>query len=135
MTIATSLQGLDNFIAYLAAALLAEALFLFLYTLITPHREWPLIKEGNKAAAIGLGGAMIGFTLPLASAIAHSVSFVDMAIWAAVAVVVQIIVFALLSLALRGLAQRIKEGNVAVGIASAATSIAVGMLNAASLTY
>ena len=42
------------------------------------------------AAALNLGGAILGFCLPLASTIAHSVSIADVAMWALVALVVQI---------------------------------------------
>lgn len=135
MDIAYSLQGLGNFLAYFVAALLAETVFLTLYMAVTPLREAALIRSGNCAAAASLGGAAIGFTLPLASAIANSVSFLDMVVWSVVALVVQLAVFLGASLAFRGLSQRIVEGNVATGLALAATSIAIGVLNAASMTY
>ena len=66
----TSLQGLGSFLAYFGAAVLAEAVFLALYMRVTPHDEAKLIGAGNAAAAISLGGAMLGFTLPVASAVA-----------------------------------------------------------------
>ena len=135
MDIAYSLQGLGRFLLYFAAAVVAEAVFVVLYMAITPHREAALIKAGNTAAAASLGGAMLGFTLPVASAVANSVSLLDMAVWSAVALVVQLAVFLLASLFLRGLARRIEDGNVAAGVTLAAASLAIGVLNAASMTY
>lgn len=128
-------DSLGNFLIYFGAALLAEAIFVALYMAITPHHEAKLIKEGNVAASISLAGAVIGFTLPLASVIIHSVSLLDMVIWSAVALVVQVVVFVAASLLLRGLSRRIESGNVAAGTTVAAASLAIGIVNAASMSY
>ena len=133
MDIMLSLQGLGNFLAYFAIALIAEAVFVWLYMLVTPHHEAALIKNGNTAAAVSLGGAVIGFTLPLGSAVIGSIF--DMAIWAFIALVVQVIVFLIASRILRGLSARIESGDMAAGITLAAASVAIGILNAASMTY
>jgi uncharacterized membrane protein YjfL (UPF0719 family) len=58
-----------------------------------PYREIALIREGNAAAAASLSGAILGFVLPLASAITHSVSLLDMAVWGLIALVVQLLVY------------------------------------------
>ena len=44
------------------------------------------------AAALSIVGAFLGFCAPLASTIAHSVSILDVVIWAVVALIVQILV-------------------------------------------
>ena len=135
MDIMLSLQGLGSFLAYFAIALVAEAVFVWLYMLVTPHHEAALIKNGNTAAAVSLAGAVIGFTLPLGSAVIGSISLFDMAIWALIALIVQIIVFLVASRILRGLSARIESGDLAAGITLAAASVAIGILNAASMTY
>ena len=83
-----SLSGLPAFLSYFATAIGLLALFLAVYVFITPYREITLIREGNAAAAASLGGAVLGFVLPLASAITHSVSLPDMAVWGLIALVV-----------------------------------------------
>ena len=130
-----SLEGLTGFLAYFVAALAAEAIFLTVYTLITPYSEMKLIRAGNAAAAVSLGGAVLGFTLPLASAIAHSVSFLDFTLWAGVALVVQLVAYFIVALALGGVARRIVDGDVAAGAALGTASLSVGILNAACMTY
>lgn len=135
MEITTSLQGIGSFLIYFAAAVIAEAIFVILYMAVTPHREVTLIKTGNAAAAVSLGGAVLGFTLPLASAIAHSVSLLDMAVWSAVALIVQISLFLVIRAVVRELSRHIEDGNLAAGVTLATASIAVGVLNAASMTY
>ena len=135
MDITSSLQGFGSFAIYLAAAVAAEVVFVILYMAVTPHREVTLIKAGNAAAAVSLGGAVLGFTLPLASAIAHSVSLLDMAVWSAVALGVQLALFLLATVVLRALSRHIEDGNLAAGITLAAASITIGLLNAACMTY
>ena len=85
-----SFAGFDDFLAYLAVSLALLAAFLAVYVRVTPHREIALIRQGNLAAAFSLSGAVLGFIVPLASAVKHSVSLVDMALWGAVALVVQV---------------------------------------------
>jgi putative membrane protein len=95
----------------------------------------PLIREGNVAAAISFAGALIGFVLPLASAISHSVNLLDMLAWALIALVAQIIVYAVVARIVHHFAQAIEGGRTAPATLLATVAIAVGLLNAAALTY
>jgi putative membrane protein len=132
-----SLSGLLNFGLYFTLSLVLLLVFKFAYTLVTPHDEWKLVKEQhNVAAALGLVGAIIGFALALGSAASHSVSLVDFLIWALVALVAQTIAFALVRfLLMPRLVQRITDNEIPAGIILGGTSIAVGILNAACMTY
>ncbi len=130
-----SLAGLPAFLSYFAAAIGLLALFLLTYILITPYREIALIREGNPAAAASLSGAILGFVLPLASAIAHSVGLLDMAVWGSIALVVQLLVYFAARLLLPDLARDIPAGKVATGVFLGALSLAIGALNAACMTY
>ncbi len=130
-----SVRYLDDFLIYFAISLALFAAFMFIYTRVTPLREIALIREGNAAAAVSFGGAMIGFSLPLASAVSYSVNLVDMLLFAVVATAVQLIAFFVARWILPGLPQSIEQGNLAKAIFLAALSIAVGSLNAAALVY
>jgi putative membrane protein len=129
------LVTLPNFALYFACALALTAGFLVVYTVITPHREWRLIRAGNVAASVSLGGALIGFVIPLASTIAHSVSLIDMLVWGSVAMVVQLLVFGAVRLAKPDLAELIEADRAAAATFLASVSVAVGILNAACMTY
>lgn len=87
------LQTLPNFLAYFASAIGLFGLFTSLYIRLTPYAEIQLIRQGNISAAVALVGTLLGFALPLASAIAHSVSIIDMLIWGVIAMLVQVLVF------------------------------------------
>jgi putative membrane protein len=102
---------------------------------VTPYREFALIREGNAAAAASLSGSLLGFVLPLASTVVHSVNLWDMAIWAAIALVVQILVFFVVRALLPDIVRHIPQGNVGSGVFLGAASLAAGIINAACLTY
>jgi putative membrane protein len=123
-----------GFISYILGAAILFALFQFIYTRITPHKEFELIRSGNVAAAIALGGAIIGFAIPASNVIAYSISLLDFVVWAVIAAFVQLLAFLMTSLVLKGTSERIKKGEIAAGIYVAAVAISVGMLNAACMT-
>jgi putative membrane protein len=135
MGIAMSLETFGSFLIYFAAALAAVAVFVVLYMAVTSHHEAALIRQGNTAAAISFAGALLGFTLPLASAIIHSVSLLDMLVWSTIALVVQLAVFLVVDRLLRQISRLIEQGNLAAGTTLAAVSVAIGIVNAASMTY
>jgi putative membrane protein len=130
-----SLSGFDDFLLYFGLSLVFVALFLAIYVRVTPYREIALIRQGNPAAAASLSGSLVGFVLPLASAVTHSVNPWDMALWAAIALLVQIAVYVAIRLLVPGIVRHIPEGKVGAGVFLGAVSLAAGILNAASLTY
>lgn len=134
-TVLESLSGLYAFLAYFAASAVLLVLFCTIYLRVTPYPELRLIKEGKTAPAISFGGAVIGFVLPLASAIAHSVSLGDMVLWALVALIVQVIVFLFLRVCFSGLVRDIGEDRMGAAIVVAVFSSAAGLLNAACMTW
>ncbi|HMW47424.1 MAG TPA: DUF350 domain-containing protein [Cellvibrionaceae bacterium] len=133
----TSLQGLVNFASYFFASITLLIIFSFVYVAITPHDEWKLVKqEKNIAAATGLAGALIGFAIALGSVVSNSVHLLDFVLWGVIALIAQLIAFALVRFVfMPELIQRIKDNEMSAGVILGATSIAVGVLNAACLTY
>ncbi|MDQ8028293.1 MAG: DUF350 domain-containing protein [Brevundimonas sp.] len=127
--------GATAFVAAFVVAILFFSAFKFIYQLITPYHERELIRRGNTAAAVALGGALIGYVLPLASALSHTVGLLEFAAWALLAGVIQIVAFIIVSRVLyRALADRIQTGDLAAGVYLASISIGVGLLNAACMT-
>lgn len=132
--IGASLNGLPWFLAYMATAVVLTLLYLVIYMWVTPHQEIKLIRENNMAAALAFAGSLIGFCLPLASAIAQSVALVDCVVWGVIALVVQIAIFFLVRLPVPKISERIENGETASGLWLGAASLAGGILNAASMT-
>ena len=128
-----SLTGLPAFLVYFCTAIFAVVVYLFVYTRITPHDEFKLIRDNDPAAAVALGLSLLGFTLPLVSAIAHSANVWDCLIWSAVALIVQIAVFFMVKIPVPNLSARIAAGEMASAIWLGLSSVAAGALNAASM--
>lgn len=130
-----SARGIDDFFVYLIASLVLLSLFTWIYIAITPYRELSLIREGNAAAAASLSGAVLGFAIPLAQSIAQTVNLAEMAMWALVALVVQLLVFFVVRRLIPNIGLDIPAGKIAPGVFLGAMSLATGLLNAACMTY
>lgn len=121
-------------VAFVAAGLFTVA-FKFVYQWATPYNERTLIREGNVAAALTLGAALIGYVLPLASALAHTFTLAEFASWALLAAVIQIVVFTIVRrFVMPDFSQRIVRGEMAAATYMASISVTVGVLNAACMT-
>ncbi len=131
----SNLFSLPAFVAYLAVGIVYFVAFIVAYIWITPQREIALIRDGNIAAAISLGGAAVGFVLPLASAIAHAVSLTDVALWGLVAWLVQLLAHFVLRLVFHDLRGRIEANTQSVALFVAIIAICIGAINAAAMTY
>ncbi|WJG08442.1 DUF350 domain-containing protein [Aliiglaciecola sp. LCG003] len=136
-TIMESFAGLTSFTIYFAVSIALLFVFKLAYTLVTPQDEWKLVKEErNTAAALGFGGAIVGFCIALAGAVSNSASLVDFAIWGFVALIAQVLAFLILRFTfMPKIAERIDNQEVSAGIMLASMSIGVGLLNAACMTY
>ena len=129
-----ALSELPWFLAFMATAMALTFFYVVIYMWVTPHDEIKLIRENNMAASLAFAGSLVGFCLPLASAIANSGTLVDVAIWGVVALLVQVAVFYLVCLPIPKISERIEKGEMASGLWLGATSLTGGLLNAASMT-
>ena len=83
-----------GFISFFFTAIALIIAFLYLYAIVTPYDDYKLIFEDNNiAAALGFGGAIIGVSIPLYSALVNSVSYTDFVIWGAIAILIQLIYY------------------------------------------
>ncbi|MEQ8247544.1 MAG: DUF350 domain-containing protein [Alphaproteobacteria bacterium] len=128
------LAGFPVFIAHFALTVALLVAGIAAYMAITPHRELSLLRAGNTAAAISLGAVVIGLGLTLGVSMANSVTLFDILVWGVVALVLQLGTFFVIDRLLRGLPQRIEEGQVASAIFLAASKLAVAIVTAAALT-
>src|SRR3954447_3761451 len=108
--------ALSFVLAFVAAGGFA-LIFKAIYQAITPHNEGALIRAGNPAAAVALGGAVIGYVIPLASALAHTGSLPEFIAWAALAGLIQIVAFwAVRRIVLPDVSARIERGEMAAAL-------------------
>ncbi len=128
------LPAIISYAIYLIAAAIMLGVFFFIYTRITPFDEVALIHARNGAAALSLGGALIGFSLTIASGIIHNTSFIAFVLWSVGAMIVQVIVYAIASRILHTVRTEIEAGNLAMGGFMGTISLVAGVINAACLS-
>ncbi|MDF8359408.1 DUF350 domain-containing protein [Achromobacter anxifer] len=122
-----------TYLIYIASALVMLGIFTLVYTTVTRYKEFELIREGNIAAVLSYGGALVGFSFTLCSSIAVHASFTMFLVWGLAAMVVQLVVYMGVSQAIRGMNEAIEENNIAMGGLIGSISIAAGIVNAACL--
>lgn len=127
--------GLPAFFAYFGVAIAMIAVFVVIYVNVTPYQELTLMRSGNTAAAVSLAGALLGFAMPVANAIAHSDKIADLLVWGGVAGVVQILAYLVVRFTFPQFHTDIPAGKMAPAVFLAALSVCVGLINAACMTY
>ncbi|ODT88995.1 DUF350 domain-containing protein [Phenylobacterium sp. SCN 70-31] len=124
--------GFPIFLAHASVTIVILLIGAAAYVLLTPHKEISLIREGNTAAAVSLGGVLIGLAIPLSASLKASANVIEIGLWGAVTVVVQLLVFRLVDIILRGLPRRIQEGEISAAALLVGAKIATALLVAAA---
>lgn len=127
-----------DFLAHVGTGLGLIILGLIAFALTTKFSEWNLIREGNLAVALKLWGKVIGLGITLYTVWGGSVSLLDAFVWGLVGILTQVVVYLIIEYVLTpktNLAQKVEEGNIAVGFSLFAIGITVGLVIAGSLTY
>jgi putative membrane protein len=128
-----SLVGLPAFLAYFCVSAAAVVIFLMIYTRITAHDEFDLLTRNMPGAAVSLGLSMLGFALPIASAVAHAADIVDCIVWSVIALIVQVIAYYVARIPVPNLSRRIADGELGPAIWLGLASVTAGLLSAASM--
>jgi putative membrane protein len=104
-----------------------------IYVVLTPHKEITLIREGNTAAAVSLGGVLVGLAIPLAVSLKASTTLIELALWGAATMMVQLLIFRLVDLVLRGLPKRIQDGEMAAAAMLVGAKLSTALILAAAV--
>jgi putative membrane protein len=126
--------GFPTTLLHAGVTILILALAAVAYVMLTPHREVALIREGNTAAAASLGGMLVGLAVPLSVSLKASNSTVELAIWGVSTIVVQLLVFRGVDMVLRGLPQRIQEGEMSAAVLLVGAKLATALILAAAVS-
>ena len=110
------------------------AAFFVIYTRVTPADEVLLIRQGNQAAALSLGGALIGFSITVGSALMHTANYQEFFAWAFGAMVVQVLAYAVTTRLLKMAKDQIESNNSAFGGLLGAISVSIGVINGACIS-
>ncbi len=123
-----------SYLLHLFSGLLMVSGFAALYMWVTPFHELALIRQGMVAPALSLGGAVIGFSLTVASSILHNDHYLLFLVWCVSGLSVQVLAYALLARAFPRLPDQLAGNNVAAGASAGLVSLVVGIVNAACMS-
>jgi putative membrane protein len=123
-----------NYLLHLFTAAALVLAFFVVYTRVTPYDEVHLIREGNIAAALSLGGSLIGFSATIASSLVHTADYYQFAGWAFGAMVTQLLVWVVATRLLRMSKDQIEANNCAFGGLLGAISLSIGIVNAGCIS-
>lgn len=123
-----------NYLLHLLTAAALVLAFFVVYTRVTPYDEVHLIRQGNHAAALSLGGSLLGFSVTIASALMHTADYGQFAGWAAGGLLAQLAVWLVTTRALRMSKDQIEANNCAFGGLLGAISLSIGIVNAGCIS-
>lgn len=126
-------SGIPVLLLHFATTLVLLGLGVACYMAITPFHEPTLVAKGNVAAGIVLAGTVIALAIPLAATLATSAVWLDIALWGLVALLLQLVTFAIASIVVRRLRDMIEAGNIAAALMLVGIQVAVALLNAGAM--
>ncbi|MDG1826542.1 MAG: DUF350 domain-containing protein [Henriciella sp.] len=126
-------QGFPDFLLMTSTAGVLLLLASTIYILLTPWKELALVRGGNGAAGLALAGAIVGLAIPIASCLASSLTYLDLLIWGAVSLLLQLLTYRIIDMILRDIPQRIQNDEAGAAIVLIASKLAVAMILAAGL--
>lgn len=128
------MEPLYNYVVHLLSGLMMVLVFVAIYLRVTPFCELSLIRQGVVAPALSLGGAVIGFSLTVASSILHNDSLYLFLVWSVAGLSMQLATYVLLGRLVPRLPEQLAANNVAAGAFAATVALVVGIVNAACMS-
>ena len=128
------LSGLPLLLIHFGVTLIMLALGILIYVIVTPYNEINLIKNGNQSAALSFSGALVGIAIPLSIAMAGSVNIMDIVVFGAVAIILQLLGYRITDLLLRELPSRIVNNEISAAITMVGIKISISLVNAAAVS-
>ncbi len=104
-----------------------------LYLLLSRNKEVEQIREGNVAAAVSFGGIIVGLAAPLAMSLRASTSTLELTVWGAAVVLVQLLAFWIIDSLLTGLPHRVRAGDMAAAALLVAAKLSAALILAAAV--
>ena len=116
----------------ICAAMLIVAVTIYIW--MTPWEDLKLVREGNTAAGVALGGMILAMAIPLAFSLQLSTHWIDVVVWGAFSLILMLIVFFVVDILLAGLPRRIREGHVGAAVVLASAKLSMAALIAAAVS-
>lgn len=128
------MAGAPVLLLHVAIALAILIIGTVLYVWMTPWEDLKLVREGNTAAGIALGGIILGLGIPVAACIPGAINHWDILFWGVITLILQMVTFKVLDLILSGLPERIEAGEIGAAVVLSAAKLAVAAIVAAAVS-
>lgn len=118
-----------------SVAVLSLVIFLWIFEIITPYRNWEEIKKGNIAVALATGGKLFGVSNILHYSIMHNDGILFMLLWGFygfVLLILSYLIFEFLTPMFK-VDEEISKDNRAVGIISFIISVGISFVIGAGI--
>ena len=127
---------LESSVTCLLVSGLVVFLTIYLFTKLTKYNDWAEIARGNAAAALALGGKVLGVANIMRVAVHTNIGVMDTVGWGLIGMVLLLLAYLVFEWVTPRLNvnQAIAGGNVAVGIMSMVFSLALSILIGASIS-
>lgn len=126
-------EAFPRFLLWTGAAGALLVIASTIYVLLTPWKEFALVRKGNAAAGLALAGAIAGLAIPIASCLASSVTLFDLAIWGVVSLLLQLLVYRLVDVLLTDIPKRIEQEDAGAAIVLISAKLSSAIILAAGL--
>ncbi|GBF34769.1 DUF350 domain-containing protein [Desulfocucumis palustris] len=130
------LVQLESSLTCFLTGLLIILFTIFIFTRVTKYNDWKEIAEGNTAAALALGGKVLGVANIIRFSVLSSTGAAETIIWGLTGSVLLILVYLLFEWLTPKLNvnREIASGNTAVGLLSMVFSVAASFVIGASIS-
>lgn len=130
------LVQLESSLTCFLTGLLIILLTIFIFTRVTKYNDWKEIAEGNTAAALALGGKVLGVANIIRFSVLSSTGAAETILWGLTGSVLLILVYLLFEWLTPKLNvnREIASGNTAVGLLSMVFSVAASFVIGASIS-
>ena len=126
--------GFPILISHFAMAVLILISGVLIYIKTTEWNDLKLIRMGNLAASISLGGAFISLSIPLSASLTTSLSLQSIIVWEFTAVIIQLICDRLAGLVIGDLRDRIEKNEISAAIFVLSIKVSVALINSAVIS-
>ena len=133
LIMSTLQYGLPTFIGHTFLTLALLFLLSSAYMWLTHQKFLRYVQGHNMAAAITFGSIYVAFSIPLAAALAGSVTALDILIWAIPLGIIQFVTYLAFDAIFRNLPKRVEENDVAVAVLVALVRISVAIVMAGAI--
>jgi putative membrane protein len=126
--------GFPVLISHFVIAVLILIAGVLIYVKTSSWDDLGLVRSGNLAASISLGGAFVSLSIPLSASLTASLSIPSIFVWGVTAVVIQLICDRLAGLVIGDLGSKIEKNDLAAAFFVLGIKVSVALINSAVIS-